>query len=911
MDVYVKFLGIPKIYIDNQWIKISKNKLNLIILYILYNENCTRDELSGIFWPDSEEIRAKSNLRNAIYQMKKFIGDDVIHTEGHSFVRVSDEVKLKKDIDIFLDLDNGKKILEIPQLSFMDKMYLKDNNEFNEWVYSVRTAYEKIALNILNMGLDKSIKIRDIKSIERYANKIIEIDSYNENAYRELIKISISNHDFNKGIKIFKEIQRKIEKELEVPLEDETIELYEFMINNKNNIDDSQIREYFERTSLSLLIDREFDKFIQDREFKHIIVKGEIGVGKSKLIEKFLSDGRYSSHILELNQVVTDMEFLALKKMFNLFGIEYGDSKDGFMQLLMKAVNREKKTILYIKNAEFLDIGSLDYFSEILFHDNQKNIFVILEYSKSLTRDFAIGKRLQLLENTISIDVPLLNIHEIVDYIKFKNRGGNEEVLDYEEIYDMTSGNIMFIDEYLNPQEDKGSIIESLINSFSESELDIVKKASIFEGYFEFEYLRQLIDKDELVLLKEIEKLFNKGILQERDHMMRIKYSFLKSMIYDSMPKIYRDRLHGIVAEIYEKQKELDYENCKSLSYHYGRCNNYYKEYFYHLKSLELRLDYYDQFFPTISNLRDKPKDLYKDREGYYREFNSLYEDIKKKRYQTEGENYHRLIMILEFLIGRTMIGGGKREEGILHIDKAIDMAKKADNREYLIKSYIEYIHYGIHRGENSIMKRYIDLARKLIDMEDFYIEYAEVTRLEGLYQLRCNNLDIAEKLLKESIHIYDIPALYNRNIFPMVAANNYLGNLYGLRKEYDRAEEYYKKSIDICLSYDVKKSLDILYADYGYMLFVMGKYEKAEKILNEAITIYDTLGTHWKRTIVESVLGHICLLRGDYKGAIAHVRSGEIFSKKDQKIEELELLNSLKKEIEDSVRNGETSVVD
>ncbi len=906
VDVYVEFLGVPKIYIDGKWIEISKNKLNLIVLYILYNENCTRDELAAIFWPDSDEIRAKSNLRNAIYQMKKFIGEDLINTEGHSYVGISEGVNLKKDIDIFLDEDSEKKILRIPQLYFMDKMYLKDNDEFNDWVHSVRTAYEKIAINILNMGLDKSLKLRDIRDIERYANKIIEIDPYNENAYRELIKICISSHDFNRGIKIFKEVQKKIESELEVPLEEKTLELYKFMLNNKNNRNDRQLREYFERTDLSLRIEREFDRFIHGDEFKHIIVKGEIGVGKSKLIEKFLGDVQCSTYILELNQVETDVGFLALKKMLHLFGVMDFSKRDELMNQLMEVINREEKIILYIKNAEFLDMGSLDYFSETLFHEGQRNIFGILEYSKSLSRDFSLHQRLKLLNNTVDIDVPLLNIHEIIDYIKF--RKPDEKLIDYEEIYDMTSGNIMFIDEYLNLSGDRGSIVESLINSFSECELDIIKKASIFEDYFEFKYLNQLLDGEELTLLKDIERLFNKGILEEKGNRMRIKYSSLKSRIYNSMPRIYRSRLHGKVAQMYEEQGELDYENCKSISYHYGRNNDYYKKYFYHLRSLELRLDYYDQFFPTISNLHDRPKEFYKDREGYYREFNELYEDIKEKRYETEGENYHRLIMILEFLIGRTMIGGGKREEGILHIDKAMNMAKKAGNREYLIKSYIEYIHYGIHRGDNSIMKRYIDLAKSLIDRDDFYIEYAEVTRLEGLYELRCENLDVSEELLKKSINLYDIPVLYNRNIFPMVAANNYLGNLYVLKKDYTRAEEYYMKSIGICLNYDVKKSLDILYADYGYMLFNMGEYERAEEILNKAIVIYDALGTHWKRTIVESSLGYICLLKGNYREAIAHVRSGEIFSKKDQKVEEIELLNSLKREIENLGKNEKIS---
>src|SRR5690606_10792176 len=121
-----------------------------------------------------------------------------------------------------------------------------------------------------------------------YSNKIIELDPYNENAYREKIKIHILNHDFNEGIKIFKTLEEKVNDELDVPLEEETIQLYKYMLNKKNNNQDSQIKEYFERADLSLIITREFNNFIKNKKFNHIIVRGEIGVGKSKLIESFL-----------------------------------------------------------------------------------------------------------------------------------------------------------------------------------------------------------------------------------------------------------------------------------------------------------------------------------------------------------------------------------------------------------------------------------------------------------------------------------------------------------------------------------------------------------------------------------------------------------------------------------------------
>src|SRR5699024_8353573 len=127
-----------------------------------------------------------------------------------------------------------KKILSSSELVFMDKMHLKDNEVFSEWLDGVKRAYENNILNILNIELNKNIKTRNMELIEKYSNKIIGLAPYNENAYREKIKIHILNHDYNEGIKVFKELEKKVKEDLGVPLEEETIQLYKYMLNKKN-----------------------------------------------------------------------------------------------------------------------------------------------------------------------------------------------------------------------------------------------------------------------------------------------------------------------------------------------------------------------------------------------------------------------------------------------------------------------------------------------------------------------------------------------------------------------------------------------------------------------------------------------------------------------------------------------------
>lgn len=899
MKIYVEFLGIPKIYINNRWIKINKNKLNMIILYILYNENCTRDELSAIFWPESGEKRAKSNLRNAIYQIRKKLGEKVLDVEGHSHVGIKKDVKISKDIDVFLEGDNADSILKLQNLIFMENGYLKDNNQFNDWVIEVRVAYEKIIINILEAELENSIRAKNYKLIEKYANKIIEIDIFNEKAYREKIKINIRNHDYNEGIKNYKDIEKVVMDELGVELEDETIELYNFMLVNKNSAKKNESTDYFSRTDLSYLIRKEYTKFIESEDFKHIIVRGEIGVGKTRIIDNFLDDLGCEKYILELNKTITNIEALAFKKMLSLFKIENGLSIDASIHEFEEKIRGKDKIILYIKNLEYVDKKSFDYFSELIINLDQENIFTIAEFSDSLSNDILLGQELKTLKNTRSIDVPLLSKDESIDYIKFKYPNYKSGDVGYNRLYGDTFGNIMFIDEYIQGKSRKDNrIVELLLNNLDNLELKILRRASIFEEYFTIADLKILINEDQSDLLEVLERLVLKSIIYEDEKKMKIKYKSLKNTVYDRIPSVSRIEMHKKLAGVYEEDNDVDHRDCDFLSYHFARAGDDYKKYFYHLKSLQFRLDYYDQFFPTLSNFAERPKEVYFNRRSYYKEYNNLYENIKKIRYIIPGKSYYELVMILEFLIGRTKIGGGLKKEGIAHIDNTIEMARELDNKDYVLKSYIEYIHYGIHKEENHIMGEYIELAKELIDKEKNYIEYAEVMRLEGLYQLKENNLEEAELLIEESIKAYSIPDLTNRNMFPIVAANNYLGNLYSSIEDYDRAKNYYCQGIDICIEHDIKKSLDIVYTDYGYMLYKKKNYNQAEQILRKAISVYDELGTHWKRTVAEVALGEIALKDQNVRKAISHLRSAEIYSKKDQKSEELKMLNDLKRKI-------------
>ena len=105
---------------------------------------------------------------------------------------------------------------------------------------------------------------------------------------------------------------------------------------------------------------------------------------------------------------------------------------------------------------------------------------------------------------------------------------------------------------------------------------------------------------------------------------------------------------------------------------------------------------------------------------------------------------------------------------------------------------------------------------------------------------------------------------------------------------EYDAACEYIQKAITICETKGVKKSLDIFYADYGYVLCLQKKYEQAEHYFALSTEIYDLFGTYWLRSIVENYMAVISAKQGKKEKALSYLRKAEIYFKKEMTKEEL-----------------------
>ena len=133
--------GVPQITKDGQSVFLPYAKINALLYYMLVSKVVSRDEIVGLLWPDEEEKTAKKNLRNAIYQAKKSLGEDIILSPKKSFLILNEELDIQCDIDLFLS--QPQEHLDLYAGEFLQGFFLKDAESYEYWITKMRNFYRE------------------------------------------------------------------------------------------------------------------------------------------------------------------------------------------------------------------------------------------------------------------------------------------------------------------------------------------------------------------------------------------------------------------------------------------------------------------------------------------------------------------------------------------------------------------------------------------------------------------------------------------------------------------------------------------------------------------------------------------------------------------------------------------------
>ncbi|UCF60949.1 MAG: hypothetical protein JSV37_14505, partial [Anaerolineaceae bacterium] len=155
-----RLLGEFDVRVDGQPVEIPSRPAQSLLAYLILNPETKhrREKLAGLLWPDSEEANARSNLRHALWRLRKAIGDEFFAADK---VTISFKALEDCEIDVYCLDDEALETGTLEDLISAVSVYGGDllPGFYESWVVlereRLRSAFEHVIQRLLDLLIEK------------------------------------------------------------------------------------------------------------------------------------------------------------------------------------------------------------------------------------------------------------------------------------------------------------------------------------------------------------------------------------------------------------------------------------------------------------------------------------------------------------------------------------------------------------------------------------------------------------------------------------------------------------------------------------------------------------------------------------------------------------------------------------
>jgi len=152
---------------------LAKPKLTALAVYLLLAARsgwCRRDVLAALFWPDSDQARARASLSQALYQLRQHLGPAAVETRGSEEVRLApgaltcDALELRRA----LAAGDDRTVCERYAGELLPAFHLADSAAFSHWLDGQRSALRGDTVAAAWRAAEDAERREDFTAARRY-----------------------------------------------------------------------------------------------------------------------------------------------------------------------------------------------------------------------------------------------------------------------------------------------------------------------------------------------------------------------------------------------------------------------------------------------------------------------------------------------------------------------------------------------------------------------------------------------------------------------------------------------------------------------------------------------------------------------------------------------------------------------
>jgi DNA-binding SARP family transcriptional activator/predicted ATPase len=222
----------------------ESDKVRALLAYLAVEADRShrRESLAGLLWPDWPDRAARTNLRNALANLRKAIGD---RQARPPFLLISREtIQFNSASDHWLDVTAFRALVEADQAgqltshqleeavalyqgSFLEGFSLKDSPAFEDWSLLMRERFQRQALTALHQLAGYYEQRGEYERACEAAWRQVELEPWQEEAHQQLMRALALNNQRSAALAQYETCRRLLAEELGVEPAAETTRLYE------------------------------------------------------------------------------------------------------------------------------------------------------------------------------------------------------------------------------------------------------------------------------------------------------------------------------------------------------------------------------------------------------------------------------------------------------------------------------------------------------------------------------------------------------------------------------------------------------------------------------------------------------------------------------------------------------------
>jgi DNA-binding SARP family transcriptional activator len=237
----ISLLGGFEVTLDGQPVTgFESNKVRALLAYLATETGRahSRDKLAGLLWPDMPDRAARNNLRYALSNLRKAIGDQ----PSQPFLCISGQtiqLNLARNVEVDV-LTFEQRLAQSPLTpsgleeavnlyrgDFLEGFSIGDDMAYDEWSMLKREHLQRQALRALRHLAQAHEKDGDISGALPFAWRRVELESWSEENHRYLMHLLALNGQRSAALAQYEVCQRALAEELDVEPSIETTQLYQ------------------------------------------------------------------------------------------------------------------------------------------------------------------------------------------------------------------------------------------------------------------------------------------------------------------------------------------------------------------------------------------------------------------------------------------------------------------------------------------------------------------------------------------------------------------------------------------------------------------------------------------------------------------------------------------------------------